>query len=1041
MLYKQLIQRWTALATDHGAQFASNHAFRTHLQALSMARKAFLDRWGEYGRVISLDASTVFGGDAEKGFLNRIREHLDSWQKSFPDLRDWFHFQRIRGEAAKTLLAPIVAACDAGTFPVSQASLVFERSFYEIWLQRLHKTDTSFRNFNGSEHLRKIRRFRELESEFIKLTRSFLLAQLAANIPSAGSDTTGTSELGLLEREIRKKRQIMPIRRLFERLPTLLPRLKPCVLMSPLSAAQYLSAGLQSFDIVVFDEASQIPIWDAIGAIARGKQVVVVGDSKQLPPTSFFATIDDEEGLDDDDFAELDSLLEECIASRLPTLDLRWHYRSRHESLIAFSNSHYYGGRLETFTSPVANSKELGIGFHYVENAVHDRGDTATNRAEALAVANELVKRLKKLGNPKKLKEPPGLGIVTFSLPQQRLVEELLDEAREKNPQIEPWFTSVPEPVFIKNLESVQGDERDIIFLSVGFGPDSRGRLSMNFGPLCRDGGERRLNVAITRARRQLVLFSSILAKDIDLSRTRAVGARHLKAFLDYAEKGPQSSEPSFWMGHLDGPERTIENDLAERLERRGYEVESQVGCSGYRIDVAVRHPEDKGRYILGVECDGTNYQNAATARDRDRLRAFVLRDLGWHLHRVWSPDWWIQPEREVDKVEAAIKDALRIEAGVPRVRVQRSSASAPSQAPSQAPPQPQPPAQTAPNQAQPATPAQSPAPQQQQQPSVQQPATQPQQGAQPQSSAKQSTRKPKKRASKGSTQRNTSKKSAKGQNPKSTARRPKKSNPAAPQQAQPKKSTSKPSAKKKSAAPPAQPQTKPKSQAAAQPPPAQPASQPAQASKLARANQQDQQAQQAQVAQPVQAPESPSGVPYRAFPIVPSQTPGQTPPLSAIVHTISDLVACESPVHLLRAIRRVAEHFGFRNVDDGAIQRIRQALGQLPPEARPIEHEGFLWASGADPSAFDIYRTQDSTDADLRRPEEIPPQEIVNAIVDVLKRNVSLPLDDLTRVIAEHFGQEAHHQKMRQIIGNIAAVCAGRGLCVVDGSTVRAAA
>ena len=1055
VLYKQMMQRWTALATDHSAQFGKNHAFRDHLKVLSLARQAFLDRWNAYTKIVSLDAACVFGSDDEKGFLRRIRNHLDSWQKSFPDLRDWFHFQRIRRDAAKTMLAPIIAACDAGVVPVSEASKVFERSFYEIWLQRLHKTDTSFRNFNGSEHLRKVRRFRELEAEFIKLTRSFLKARLAANIPAPGTGTTGNSELGILEREIRKKRQIMPIRRLFERLPTLLPRLKPCVLMSPLSAAQYLSAGLQSFDIVVFDEASQIPIWDAIGAIARGKQVVVVGDSKQLPPTSFFATIDDEEGLDDDDFLELDSLLEECIASRLPTMDLRWHYRSRHESLIAFSNSHYYGGRLETFTSPMAESKDLGIGFHYVEDAVHDRGDTATNRAEATAVANEVVKRLKKLGNPKKMKEPPGLGIVTFSLPQQRLMEEILDEAREKYPQIDVWFTdAVPEPVFIKNLESVQGDERDTIFLSVGFGPDSRGRISMNFGPLCRDGGERRLNVAITRARRQLVLFSSIRSRDIDLSRTRAVGARHLKAFLDYAEHGPQASEPSFWMGNQEGPERTIENDLAGRLERRGYTVERQVGCSDYRIDVAVRHPKEEGRYILGVECDGTNYRNASTARDRDRLRAFVLRDLGWHLHRVWSPDWWIQPEREVDKIEASIQAALRVEAGVPRVRVQRIAAGSPGTPTPSAPRSAAPPAAAPPAPGKPAaqssdTPeahaAQSSTPHPSQTQSRPPRKTSPRDAAKANANRGQGAKTSAPRTKKNAKQASQGKKPAKPAHTRQT----KSSEPSDrqdPARSQESKSSGRdlkqPKAKgsrrgktseKRTPAPKAtsQPTPKPKKKKKARVEGSKSTSQ-----EVAPAP------QSAPPAAPPTPPHVSSGSPYRAFPIVPpSSPPEQAPALSAIVHMISEVVACESPVHIVRAIRRVAKHFGFRKIDNTAVQRIRQALGQLPEEARPFEHGDFLWATGADPEALDTFRTHRPNDSDLRTPQEIPSQEIANAIGDVLKQSVSMPLADLSRAVAELFGHPADDPNMNRSIQNVVNACTERGFYLVEDDRIRSAA
>jgi hypothetical protein len=320
----------------------------------------------------------------------------------------------------------------------------------------------------------------------------------------------------------------------------------------------------------------------------------------------------------------------------------------------------------------MAESEELGVRFRHVEGAVHDRGDSATNRAEAEAMVKEAMAVLlqpRKSGDPE-----PSLGIVTFSLPQQRLVEELLDEARSRHAKIDRWFTDAArEPVFVKNLESVQGDERDVILLGVGFGPDARGRFSMNFGPLCRDGGERRLNVAITRARRRLVLFSSLRASDIDLARTQAIGAKHLKAFLDFAENGGRAVAPTLAREPGLEPSPAVEADVAARLAERGWTVDRDVGCSEFRIALALRHPKDPTRHVLGLECDGESYRRAATARDRDRLRAGVLAGLGWHLHRVWSPDWWQEPEREVERIEAAVEVALQAERGVPRVRVRRA--------------------------------------------------------------------------------------------------------------------------------------------------------------------------------------------------------------------------------------------------------------------------------------------------------------------------------------------------------------------------------
>ncbi len=669
-LQRQLARRWYALATNERG-VRSTDGFEADLLGYTIALEGFHQAWNDYITRIRLDVEHVILPD-QHGFLARVREHVTGWETNSPELRDWLLWQRARNAAMETWAAPLVDAFEHGAFEAFELPRALERSFNELFLKRMLELEGPLADFHGIEHGRKVQRFRELDAEWIQLTRGLLRAKLGAGVATALREPGCAEEIGLLERELRKKRQIMPIRRFFEKMPNLLPRLKPCVLMSPLAAAQYLEAEGDAFDLVVFDEASQIPIWDAVGAITRGKQVVIVGDSRQLPPTNFFASLEEEDDVDDDDMEELDSLLEECVASRLPSLQLRWHYRSRHESLIAFSNQRYYANRLVTFPSPSAESEELGVRFRFVEGGVQDRGDTSTNRVEAEAIVAEAVSILKR---PRKRGAPaPSLGIVTFSLPQQRLVEELLDEARAQQPELDAWFgEDNAEPVFVKNLESVQGDERDVILLGVGFGPDAKGRLSMNFGPLCREGGERRLNVAVTRARRRLLLFSSLRAADIDLARTRATGAKHLKAFLDFAERGGRALAPTLFRPGP-APETALEDELYRRLSERGHTVDRHVGCSEFRIDLAIRHPEHPQRYALGIECDGEGYRAAATARDRDRLRQSVLDELGWRLHRVWALDWWMQDEREVERIEAALQAALDAEQGIPRVRIERAA-------------------------------------------------------------------------------------------------------------------------------------------------------------------------------------------------------------------------------------------------------------------------------------------------------------------------------------------------------------------------------
>jgi very-short-patch-repair endonuclease len=445
----------------------------------------------------------------------------------------------------------------------------------------------------------------------------------------------------------------IPVRQLIGRIPTLLPRLKPCVLMSPLSVAQYLEASHEAFDLVIFDEASQIPVWDAIGAIARGKQLIVVGDPKQLPPTNFFSSAsDDEDDRTPEEHKDLESILDELMTNGLRHKRLQWHYRSRHEGLITFSNRQYYDNELLTFPSP--ETAHGGVRFRHLPEARYDKGKSRTNLGEAKALVKELVSRLRADNGPRR-----SYGVVTFSQAQQQLVENLLDEERRRFPEIENHFGDEPpvegESVFVKNLENVQGDERDVILFSICYGMDEAGKLSMNFGPLNRDGGERRLNVAVTRAKHEVLVFSGLRGDQIDLTRTRSRGVRDLKFFLDFAERGPRALVAATHSSATADPDSEFERMVADRIRAAGFEVHHQVGCSGYRIDLAVVDPTAPGRYLLGIECDGATYHRAATARDRDKLRQMILEDLGWKLHRIWSTDWWHDPGNQVAKLLAVI--------------------------------------------------------------------------------------------------------------------------------------------------------------------------------------------------------------------------------------------------------------------------------------------------------------------------------------------------------------------------------------------------
>ena len=430
--------------------------------------------------------------------------------------------------------------------------------------------------------------------------------------------------------------------------------------MSPLSVAQYLDAGHAQFDLVVFDEASQIPVWDAVGAIARGKQLAVVGDPKQLPPTNFFHKATDSDDTDGsaEQVEDLESILDECLGAGMNRLSLQWHYRSRHESLITFSNINYYDSKLVTFPSPVTD--DVAVRFERV-HGVYDRGASRTNRIEAEAVVSGIEKH--HLDSTKKLLT---LGVVTFNQPQQALIETLLDARRRVNQALDRAISaSSNEPLFIKNLENVQGDERDVILFSITFGPDAAGKTTMHFGPLNGEGGHRRLNVAISRAREAVVIYSTLMPEQIDLAKVRAVGVRDLKHYLQFALKGPRALLEQSSPTGLE-PDSPFEMAVIKMLRDRGWTVHPQVGCSGYRIDIGVVDPRAPGRYLVGIECDGASYHSGATARDRDRLRQHVLEGLGWRIHRIWSTDWWMNAEGEIESLTARLHALLEEEASEP---------------------------------------------------------------------------------------------------------------------------------------------------------------------------------------------------------------------------------------------------------------------------------------------------------------------------------------------------------------------------------------
>ena len=422
--------------------------------------------------------------------------------------------------------------------------------------------------------------------------------------------------------------------------------------MSPLSVSTFLNTDSVKFDTVVFDEASQIFPQDAIGAIYRGKQLIVVGDSRQMPPSNFFGSNVELDDGDEEtgDITDFESILDLC-STTFAQLRLRWHYRSRYEQLITFSNRHFYDNDLVTFPSSTTDKKWIGVDYYCVEDGIFDHR-SRNNRKEAEFIVDLIYKNIEQFPDR-------SLGVVAFSVSQQDLIDKLLSKRRQADPSKEFFFRrDAEEPFFIKNLETVQGDERDTIIFSVAYAKDSSGRLMHNFGPLNRVGGERRLNVAVTRAKFNVQLVASIHHTDIDLGRTKAEGARLLKNYLDYAENGAVAIEREINVNSFEQFDSEFELEVCEFLRQNGYDVDTQVGCSNFKIDLGIKR-HDTSDYVLAVECDGATYHSSKNARDRDRLRQQILENMGWKFYRIWSTDWFKNTSVEKERLLKAAKEAM----------------------------------------------------------------------------------------------------------------------------------------------------------------------------------------------------------------------------------------------------------------------------------------------------------------------------------------------------------------------------------------------
>ena len=589
---------------------------------------------------------------AESSFLDITRadknympeeEVLDSYAaragaliENIDMLASWCMYKKTAQALDDAGLTFITDALENGAVTSENIIDSFEKNVYKNFLQTNIPLDPVLARFSAAVFEEKTESLRLLSEEFAQLTKESIKNKLISRLPTEFTEGALSLETALFGRYAKSNLRGMGIRKLFEECPSLIGVLAPCMLMSPITVSQYLKADAGLFDLVIFDEASQIPTAEAICSIARGKAAVIVGDPKQLPPTSFFNTqYVDEENLENED---MESVLDDCLAINMPQRHLTWHYRSKHESLIAFSNATYYDNRLCTFPSPDGLASKVQL---RLVDGTYDRGLSKRNKVEGDAVVEEILRRL---SDPTLRKA--SLGVVTFSNVQKEYIERKLS-AEIIRRKLDDVAYEREEPLFVKNLENVQGDERDVILFSVCYGPDSTGKISLNFGPLNQAGGWRRLNVAVSRAREEMVVFSSMTGAMIDLSKTKSKGVAGLKAFLDFAEKGRTNLAIS--SGSIVTKKAGLGKYIAEELSAYGYECRYDVGVSGFKIDVAVVDPKDRKRFILAIMCDTPT---PFSIKDKNVLQIQTLKRNNWNVTRVFAVNYYHNPKREIKRIK-----------------------------------------------------------------------------------------------------------------------------------------------------------------------------------------------------------------------------------------------------------------------------------------------------------------------------------------------------------------------------------------------------
>lgn len=617
-------------------------AWETPIESLITQYKEVLSQLHGVSTELSLNAPFK-----EEDELPLWQSQLQAWEKT-EQLYHAVRFNQLQVNLEEAGLGELIPSLRQWNYDPTALTAWLNYSYYSGLVDEAYKNSSQIGQFDRLTHECLIEEFSQLDHATFSYAQEKLVASLYDSLPNYRAP----GEMDVLRREFSKKRRHIPIRRLLKEASNVIQQAKPIFMMSPMSVSTYLPQGHIHFDMVIFDEASQIPAPEALGAIMRGKQVIVVGDSKQMPPTNFFSrSVElEDEVAEQSATADVESILELMLSRGAPECMLRWHYRSRHDSLIAVSNNQFYDNRLLVFPGPGTNPYATGLCFHHLPDTHYDRGGSRTNQGEAQAVAQAVLKHIQ-------TKPKQSLGVVAFSMAQREAIMLEVERLRRLHPETEEFFRfhSGRDEFFVKNLENVQGDERDTIFISIGYGRTATGRLGMNFGPINNKGGERRLNVLISRAVLSMEVFSNFTADDLQTTASTPYGVRALKVFLKYAETGqmPINEESDR------EPDSPFELEVKQAIEQLGYEVQPQVGSQGFYLDLAVRDPLKPGRYILAVECDGASYHSSMAARDRDRLRQSVLEGLGWRFHRIWSTEWFRDAAFETQRLKEAIESAI----------------------------------------------------------------------------------------------------------------------------------------------------------------------------------------------------------------------------------------------------------------------------------------------------------------------------------------------------------------------------------------------